>query len=715
MKQTIFTLGIIISFVYLSAQSLYVNTVEQGPVIDGNIDMIYSMSDSITDFTMSEPVNMGKPTDRTVIYMLQDGENLYIAFKAYTHNNEPVGVLGGREDYVSFYVDPFGSKSNGYYFRINLSGQITVTDDGWILDNGSSADASWDGVWYRKVKIHDNYYFAEMKIPFKSIRYKVGLKNWYANFDRYIIMNNELDRWIPVEDGQNPMVSDYNTIMNIDPKVVGYHFELYPEGYFKTVRSTTDSNAVFDNKLSGSLNMKWDITSENTLNATLNPDFSQIEADPYSLNLSQFPVLLGERRPFFVEGRNIFRMNDLGDVSSFDPLILFYSRKVGKSIGYDAVPILGGLKFTGKSSDWDYGILSAFTDNYYQDTLLLEQRRGFGVARFKKGIFDNSEIGMLFSSTATGTDNYNAAAGADLTYRQGYNQFILQSAVSTKNGKLGYAFNSGFTGFIYNKIFSIADIKMISDSFDVSDIGYVPWAGLKRGTIAAGPYITVNKYGIRNILTGPGYSIIQEPQSNQWSHILMYFMEIHLQHNSGLSISGEYGPHNEQGINYRYKSVDASIWTVQRKFSINLGGNFNYSYNYNRNYIANNISSWASLYYSIIPRIAVNLNANYWVEFDPSNNIEMMVPRFRPTLNLFLSESILLSIFNETVAYTDDSHLSNAQIYTNKLGMLFSWNFSPKSWVYIAVNDNMEENPVSGDLARVNSTAAFKIKYLLYF
>lgn len=715
MKKTVFVFLLTAVFSLIHAKILNVHTVEQGPVIDGNIDKIYMESDSITDFIMYEPHALEQPTDRTVVYMLQDGANLYIGFKAYTENNMPVGVLGGREDYITFYLDPFDSRSNGYYFRINLSGQITVNDDGWVLDNGNSYDASWDGVWFRKVKIHDNYYFGEMKIPLKSIRYKKGLSQWGVNFDRYILMNNELDSWIPVNEGENAMVSHYGKIINIEPMVRGYHFEVYPEGYMKTVRTQSADSVSYYNKLSGSLNLKWDITSENTLNATINPDFSQIEGDPYSLNLSQFPTFLGERRPFFVEGNNIFRMNDLGNMGQFNPLMLFYSRKVGKSIGYDAVPIEWGAKFAGKASGWNYGILSAMTNDFYQDTLLLFERRAFGVARLSKSLLNNSEMGILLSSTATGSDDYNAALGADFTYRQGYNQFILQSAYSNKNGKTGYAVNSGFSGFFFDNIMTLADFQMISDSFDVNDMGYVPWSGRTKGMITAGPYITINKYGFRNIITGPGYVLVREPGSSDYSHLFIYYIEARLYNNTGFSASLEYGPYNEMNTDYMYRSLEGSFWTAQRKYSVSFGGNYRYSYNYARSYLANNLSSWGNVYWSIIPRIAFQVNGNYWIEFNPSNGIENMIPRVRPTLNLFLTENILLSIFNETVAYANSSNMRDLEIYSNRIGMLFSWNFSPKSWVYIAVNDNMEENMISGDLERINTAAAFKIKYLFYF
>jgi hypothetical protein len=241
----------------------------------------------------------------------------------------------------------------GYYFWVFGSG---IVWDGWVLDDGRNHDDSWEGVWYRAIKMYGDRYEAEFKIPFKSIRYKKDLKEWGIQFMRYIVYNQETDYWNEVTQATGDLVSKWGTLTGINPQSSGYYFELYPEGYFRTDRrwnldATRDSTKV---KPSASLNFKWDLTSQTTLNATVYPDFAQIEADPYTLNLGRYPVRLSERRPFFIEGRDIFRMSNMGEGTGiFNPLEIFYSRTIGKSIGSNAVPIIGGLKLTSKSDDWN--------------------------------------------------------------------------------------------------------------------------------------------------------------------------------------------------------------------------------------------------------------------------------------------------------------------------------------------------------------------------
>ena len=126
------------------------------------------------------------------------------------------------------------------------------------------------------------------------------------------------------------MVSRWGTLRGLDPKSTGYYFELYPEGFVRYDKYRGESGRVRPRL---SLNFKWDLTPQMTLNATAYPDFAQIESDPFSLNLSRYPTYLSERRPFFLEGNEIFRMSDFGEGRGFfRPLNIFYSRRTGSFI-----------------------------------------------------------------------------------------------------------------------------------------------------------------------------------------------------------------------------------------------------------------------------------------------------------------------------------------------------------------------------------------------
>ncbi len=683
-----------------------IRPVEKAPVIDGILEEVWNIADSATNFIQILPYEKQSPSEKTVVYILQDEENLYVAFRAYTEKYKCVSCLGGREDYVILYLDPFGSKNTAYYFTVEASGQLSVGNDGLVLDDGRRRDDTWDGVWYSGVNIYDDYYTVEIKIPFKSIRYKKGLSEWGVNFRRYITKNNEYDNWTEVEAINRDIVSTYGVLKGINPKSVGYHFELYPEGFLRYDKAGEEEGVY---KLRASLNFKWDFTSEGTINATINPDFAQIEADPFTLNLSRYPLYLEEQRPFFLEGSEIYRFSNFLEGSDFySPLNIFYSRQIGRSVNGEIVPILGGLKLTNKSRDWSFGLLGAYTNSLRE-----EPKKGFAVARLRRRVLENSAIGVLFSGSMANRDDYNYAVGVDGAYLSGMKQFIFQSAMSERNGKKGWAFSSGYYGFS-RRFMSIAVLEAVNDSFDVSDIGFTPWVGLQRILLITGPYKNYQKGFLRRIIIAPLFSARKEPGGSDWSNVGGFLINTSFRNGWGFYFEADAGSHYQADTNYFYRAANLSVWGSAEKYSINLGGYYGYQYNYRREFIAYQGSNWLSLTYTPIPRISFILNGNMWTEWDTTSTIISVTPRLTPRLRLNLSKDMTLSIFNEFVMETPYTDFGETELLSNRIGLLFSWNFSPKSWIYIALNDYRVQNG-GGQLELENQIGAIKAKYLFYF
>jgi hypothetical protein len=680
--------------------------VEKAPIIDGIIEEIWDIADSATNFIQVLPYEKQPPSEKTVVYLMQDSDNLYVSFRAYTKKYKCVSCLGGTEDYVRLYLDPFGSKNTAYYFTANASGQLTTGDDGLILDDGRRRDQTWDGVYYRGVKIYDNYYTVEYKIPFKSIRYKKGLPEWGVSFSRYITKNNEYDYWTEVNAINRDIVSRYGVLRGINPKSKGHHFELYPEGYIRYDKWGEEEGKV---KPFGSLNFKWDFTSEGTFSATINPDFAQIEADPFSLNLSRYPIYLEERRPFFLEGSEIFRFSNFEEGSDFySPLNIFYSRTIGRSIDGEPIPILCGLKLTNRAEDWNLGVLGAYTDSLKQ-----EPKRGFSIVRLKHRVLENSEMGVLFSGSMANKNNYNYAVGIDGAYLSGQKQFIFQSALSERNGKRGWALSSGYYGFS-RRFMSIAVFEVMNDSFDVSDIGYAPWAGRKRILLITGPYKNYDKGFLRRITIAPLFSARKEPGILNWSNVGGFFVSTSFRNGWGFYFEADAGSHYQADTNYFYRAANLSVWGRGEKYYTNFGGYYGYQYNYRREFIAYQGSNWFSLTYTPIPRISLILDGNMWTEWDTTSTIIAVTPRLTPRVRLNLSKDMELSIFNEFVMEAPGVDLQDTELLSNRIGLLFSWNFRPKSWLYIALNDYRVQDEY-GNPRLENQIGAIKAKYLFYF
>jgi len=700
---------IIIFFIFFTSEKcVELHFASSVPIIDGFIEELWQMADSAYGFVQNMPYEKCPPSDETVVYLLQDENNLYVAFRCWTKNTKPVNLMSTKDDAVAVYLDTFGNKITAYAFVVYVGGGYI---DGIILDDGRSADDSWDGVWNYGVKIYDDRYEVEIKISFKSIHYKKGLNEWGVNFKRDIIVNQEVDYWVEVSQEEGFRVSKFGVLKGISSNVTGYHFEVYPEGFFRLDKVSLEA-AEF--KLKGSLNLKWDVTSQTTLNATAFPDFAQIESDPFTLNLSQYETYLSERRPFFIEGFEIFRMAEFGEGKGFfSPLRIFYSRRIGKSINNEVVPIIGGLKLTSKSEKLNYGIFGAYTDELKNGDTLIEPKKGFGVVRAKIGVLQNSDLGFLLSGMAVNSDTYNYAIGLDGVYRSGPNQLVMQGAYSERNNKKGFAFTSGFMGFIKNFL-TLSSARFIQDSFDVRDIGYVPWAGMKKFMVATGPYKAYREGLLRNFWIWFGGLLAQEPGEEQWSKKGLFCINPNFRNNWGVSLEAEYGPYYEANTNFTSRSVNLSAWGYGARYNIWFGGNVNYSFNYSRNFLAYQASTWHGFYWTIMPRISLNLDSYSWVEWDTTNTIISIWPVATPRLDFTITPTMTFGIFNEFVFTTPGTDFGKTEYLTNRFGFLFSYNFKPKSWLYIALNDYRVQDETHR-LKVQNQIGAIKVKYLLYF
>jgi hypothetical protein len=674
------------------------------PTIDGYIEKNWQLADSVHEFIQCEPYENGRPSENTVVYLSQDEHNFYCAFRCWTKNYKAITQLCGDADFVALYVDPFDNRTTAYFFQVYVNGIIA---DGWILDDGRSIDDSWDGVWDRAVKIYDDCYVVEIRIPFKSIRFKNGLRKWGINFKRYIAVKRESIYWVQVSQIEGNLVSRYGKLEGIAPLVTGHYFELYPEAYFCYVKKSKTEAQL---KPSGSLNVRWDITTQTTFSATVLPDFAQIESDPFTLNLSRYETILKERRPFFLEGKEIFRISDFGeDKAFFSPLQIFYSRRIGKPIDDEIVPILVGLKLTSKSKNWSLGGLFAYTDS-----LIINPRSIFSVLRAKHRIFETSDIGLLFSSAIKNKSNYNYAFSFDVNYRLGFNQFISQSAISNKNGKKGFAISSGYLGLI-NQLLMMSSVEFVQESFDVSDIGFAPWPGLKKIMVIGGP-LKIYKQGImKNFFIGLGGTLIHEPNNQiNWSKLGYLIINPCFRNEWGLNLELSGGQYFEGDIEYFYRGVNLAVWSNNTSYYLGISGNFNYSYNYNRNYLAYQSSNWLWFEYDMRPRISPSFLANIWLEWDSSNTMAAITLMLTPRITLTFTKNMKFAIFNESVLLFPETHFDGIDVISNRLGFLFSWNFLPKSWLYVAFNDYQSQNE-NGKLQLQNLIGAIKVKYLLYF
>ena len=355
------------------------------PVIDGDLsDGIWAQAEQIQGFTQREP-DEGKPaTEKTVVRVVYDDAAIYISAKM--DDSGPVTTRLGRRDndissdWFRLYLDPHHDHRTGFGFWVNPSNvkvDMVLYNDGWT-------DWDWDGVWDSATRIDGEGWTAEIRIPYSQLRFPDRAEHvWGINFGRVIERKNEDARLIYIPRTETGFVSRFaelHGISNIEPP---RSFEVTPyvvgrAGLLNTVAGTDPFNSTTDTDATAGVDFKYGLTSNLTLTGSINPDFGQVEVDPAQVNLSQFELFFPEKRPFFIEGSNLFNFGQGGSDHnfgfSFSTPQYFYSRRIGRSPqavfshehDFNDAPgestILGALKLTGKFGDgWSIGVLDAYT------------------------------------------------------------------------------------------------------------------------------------------------------------------------------------------------------------------------------------------------------------------------------------------------------------------------------------------------------------------
>ncbi|MDM7914199.1 MAG: DUF5916 domain-containing protein, partial [Candidatus Eisenbacteria bacterium] len=510
----------------------------------------------------------------------------------------------------------------------------------------------------------------EMKIPFKTIRYKEGLSEWGTQFFRHIAANFENDYWTEVAQKDDDMVSRWGTARGLKPQSSGYYFELYPESY---VRHDKYRERDAEAKVKGSLNLKWDLTPQTSLNVTAYPDFAQIESDPATVNLSRYPTYLSEQRPFFIDGMEVFRTSSLAHTGAYQPLNIFYSRRIGRSVDGESVPILGGVKATHKTQDWDLGIVGAYTDDYVDaGERINEPERRFGILRAQRRVLGNSNIGVMASGTSVDRDRYNYAVGLDAAFRRGTNQLVLQGARSDRNGRSGWATSNGYSGY-WGDIQTTVIYEAVHDSFDVSDIGFVPWAGRQRVLALAGPQFTFRRGALQNLYVGGGLVRTRDPGSPRWSTIGNLSISPNWRNRWGANLEVNAGRNYEfdivQGrfVGYTYRDASFNWYGLAGGNNVNGGGQYSYSYNYQRGYLAYQGTNYLTVSHSFADPVSATLGGNLWIEWDQGGRVLAMWPRLRPRVDVRISPYMSVSVFDELLSSTPEAQFARTRLLSHCL------------------------------------------------
>ena len=398
------------------------------PVIDGKIDEeIWKQAAVFKDFYQTYPGNNTAPSKPTEVYVMYDEKNFYVAFKCWDEKDKIRASVAKRdnvtgEDNVRMWLDTFDDQRRAYVIAFNPLG---IQQDG-IYTEGRGADFSFDIVMDSKGVIEEWGWSVEVSIPFKSLRYTAGKgQKWGFNAARNIDrFNDEFDQWLPDDRDVSGFLIKHGRITGLDEVKYERTLELVPSVTFAETGRKTRTIPRFQLTPSSvdpgrwvnepvntelGLTLKYTISPSVTLDAAINPDFAEIEADAPVVTANQrFPIYFEEKRPFFLEGVDIFN----------SPLQVFYSRNI--------VDPDFATKLTGKLGKTSFGILAASDKapgNYAEDDRndpsirprideFLDKNSLFGVVRLKQDFGKENNIGF-FGTYRGFIEQKNLVAGFD--------------------------------------------------------------------------------------------------------------------------------------------------------------------------------------------------------------------------------------------------------------------------------------------------------------
>ncbi len=411
---------------------------DESPKIDGVLDDdAWNTVEWTSDYLEFEPDVGTPPTEQTKMKILYDEKNLYVAYRCY--QADPLTIenrLGRRDDFpgdwVEINLDSYNDDRTAFSFTISVSG---VKGDELVSDN-SNFDNSWNPIWYVDTQIDSEGWTAELRIPLSQLRFGNEQEQvWGLQSTRRYFNNEERSVWQPLEANPPGWVSEFGELRGLIGLKPQKQLEIQPYTVAQLDTYEAQAGNPFkdgsDTKLTVGLDAKIGITNDLTVDLTVNPDFGQVDADPGAIALDGFEIFFQERRPFFVENKNVFDFRVGGGTDN-----VFFSRRIGRtpqggtsadeSLGeYEDIPnftsILGAAKFSGKTKNgWAIGVLESVTAKEYgevklderQDVLnglpevgnereeLVEPFTNYFVTRVQKDFNDrNSYIGGIFTAT----------------------------------------------------------------------------------------------------------------------------------------------------------------------------------------------------------------------------------------------------------------------------------------------------------------------------
>lgn len=672
-------------------------------------EAVWKNAEVATNFAMVLPMDTSIAKVPTEVRLTYDNDNLYIIATCYKSvaGKDMVESLKrdwnfGKNDNFIVFMDTYGDLTNGFAFGANAAG---AQWDGTMFEGGS-VDLNWDNKWTSNITNDANRYIWEASIPFKSIRYKAGMKEWGINFGRNDLITTEKSSWATVP-RQFPTASlNYTGSLIWDAPLPEHqnNFSLIP--YFKSSSAKEFANnagaklnAPTLNRSDMGLDAKISLSSSLNLDLTIHPDFSQVEVDRQVTNLSRFELFFPERRQFFLENADLF--SNLG----YENVRPFFSRRIGLNSNIDF-----GARMSGRlDKNWRIGLMDMKTSADESKNIFAQN---FAVVALQRKLFKKSSL-ELFYIDKTQIDFTNASiySSNSTSYGNAYNknigfEFMLAPKNNTWSGKTiliksitpnktgDDLMNAGNLQYSNKKWILSWQHEIVGNNFN-AEVGYIP----RNNYVKINPSVTRLFFPDKgNVLShGPQFltsyyfntALEQTDHTKVFTYLITYRDKSTLSgviQNDYVELLAPFDPTRigkqplEAHTKHQWNTVGFDfISAPQHRFTYTLSSRTGGYYADGKLF-----SLTANVGYRIQPYVNIDISSTY-------NHIDLPMPWGKNNF-LLVGPKVDITMTNKLFFTTFFQY--NEQTTNINFNTRFQWRYKPASDLFIVYTDNYYIGPV---------------------
>jgi hypothetical protein len=446
--------------------------------VDGHLDEeVWQQAAPAADFVQQQPAEGAPATHRSEVRFLYDDDYLYVGGHYFENEMRRIVVNELKRDFVArdgdlivLNLDTFSDRLNAFNFQTNPACALR---DSQSYDEGRNINANWDGVWTCRSTLQADGFVIEQAIPFKQLRFpRTAEQHWGMNVFRLVRHSNEQTIWNPVPRQFNQFKMSYAGVLDgIRDVKPGRNIRVKPF----LVGGLSDLSGARSQTFDGGVDVKVGLGSNLVLDGTWRTDFSQAEVDTQQVNLTRFSLFFPERREFFLENQGNFQIG--GFTNTSNNLIPFFSRTIGLSQTGSPIPIVGGVRVSGRTGRTTIGVLNMQTEEETRDGQPALPAANFTVGRVSRDFLANSSAGFFVLDKERGGES-NRVVGGEVRFnlKRTLNIDGLVMGSDKTGVGAGFGWRAGVT-YDPGRTASSASYTHLDRDFR-DDLGFIPRLGV---------------------------------------------------------------------------------------------------------------------------------------------------------------------------------------------------------------------------------------------